>query len=141
MSVSQIIYVYKSYIYIYIYKFESLDKPGIGDGYNHPSQLFAREEFHTFPGNVCLLVLAENVLAIDDNSFEGKRRPTYVPSSNSRSMRWERACAVKCEYRTALHIDISEFPERRSIDSIRTYVLKIHLVLTACERRNPPTQV
>ena len=62
--------MYINHIYIYIYKFESLDKPGIGDGYNHPSQLFAREEFHTFPGNVCLLVLAEKVLAIDDNSFE-----------------------------------------------------------------------
>ena len=113
----------------------------MGDGYDHPSQLLARVEYHTFPGNVCLMVLAEKVLAIDDNSFEGKTRPKYVPSSNSRSMRWERAYAVKCEYRTAFHVDISEFPGRRLLDSIRAYVLRIHLVLTACERRNPPTQV
>ena len=40
----------------------------------------------------------------------------------------------KYEYRTAFHIENSELPERRLLDSIRAYVLKIHFVLTACER-------
>ena len=40
----------------------------------------------------------------------------------------------KYEYRTAFHIENSELPERRLLDFIRAYVLKIHFVLTACER-------
>ena len=46
----------------------------------------------------------------------------------------------KVEYRTHFHIENSEFTERMLLDSLRAYVLKIHFVLAARERRNPPTQ-
>ena len=87
---------------IYIYIFESLEKTEIGVGYNHPSQLLDRVQYHTFPGNVCLVVLAEKVRATDHNSFEGKRRPKHVPSWNFLSMRWERLCAVKIRIQDCL---------------------------------------
>ena len=44
------------------------------------------------------------------------------------------------EYRTHFHIENSEFTERMLLDSLRAYVLKIHFVVAARERRNPPTQ-